>query len=69
MQQTYEFRDVGRIERIIPNAYGVDVGLPSLLGGDWNAYYRSSWRVSGVAAAPSLRKLKPTTLWAELKKR
>ena len=63
------FRDAGHIERIIPNTYGVDVGVPSLLGSEWNAYYRSSWRVSGVAAAPSLRKLKPTTLWAELKKR
>ena len=63
------FRESGRIERIIPNAYGVDVGLLSLLGSEWNDYYRSSWKVIGVASAPTLQKPKLTTMWAELKQK
>ena len=63
----HAFREAGRIERIIPQ-YELDAGISSLLGSKWNDYYRSSWKVIGVASAPSLRKPKLTTMWATLKK-
>ena len=63
----HAFQEAGRIERIIPQ-YEIDAGISSLLGSDWNEYYRSSWKVIGVASAPSLRKPKLTTMWATLKK-
>ena len=68
----HAFQEAGRIERVIPiytaDAYGVDAGISSLLGSEWNDYYRSSWKVIGVASAPSQRKPKLTTMWAMLKK-
>ena len=67
------FQEAGRIERVIPiytaDAYGVDAGVSSLLSSDWNDYYRSEWRIDAVAGAPSLRRPKLTTMWAQLKKR
>ena len=61
------FRESGRIERIIPQ-YELDAGISSLLGSEWNDYYRSEWKAIMVASAPTLRKPKLTTMWAELKK-
>ena len=66
------FREAGRIERIIPKydgkVYGMDADISSLLGSEWNDFYRSEWKVIGVAAAPSPHRTL-TGMWAQLKKR